>query len=113
MWSRSKYGNIKVQYNGQFYDSKKEAEWAIFLDQQMKKGKITSWSRQQKFELQAYDTKICDIIVDFIIKHNDGSTELMEVKSPATKTPTWRVKWKMLAAKMSKEKPFAQLTVVE
>src|SRR3990167_285119 len=54
-----KYHNEPHIYNGVWYASKKEANFAIVLDDRMKKGDILWWGRQVRFPLlECSDSKI-------------------------------------------------------
>ncbi len=48
---RSKYNNQRAEYNGVWYDSKKEAAFAQELDLKRKAGEIAWWCRQPQFVL--------------------------------------------------------------
>lgn len=114
---RNKFGNIKQEYKGRRYDSRKEATKAFELDCMVKAGQIKKWDAQKKIPINAYyengkpiltDTDglilkeqgkefmhICNYFVDFVLYHNDGSIEYLEIKSPITMTDAWKLKWKM------------------
>lgn len=59
MWSkflgkkRSKYGNQKVTYENEKFDSKKELARWLFLREAEERGEISNLTRQVKFELLA------------------------------------------------------------
>lgn len=106
-----KYRNIKQTYNGYSYDSKKEANKAFELDCLLKAKEIKSWTRQDTIELHGENgSTICKYKPDFTIYHNDGTIEILEIKSKITMTPTWRLKWRLLEDKM-KGKENIKLTV--
>lgn len=107
----NKFGAIKQTYNGYSYHSKKEAEYAADLDLRKKARDIKDWRRQERIELYAYGVHICNYYIDFVIEHNDGTEEYVEVKG--METDLWRQKWKMFKGKMAEEKPRAKLTVVK
>ena len=91
----AKYRNRWTEYNGQQYQSKKEAEYAARLDLMLLAKKIRGWQRQVRVALTIESTLICYVIVDFLVTHLSGSTEYVEVKSAATMTPVWKLKWKL------------------
>lgn len=102
--SRNKYGAIRQTYNGYNYASKRESTKAWELDQLVKAGEIKSWERQAKVELYGINgSHICDYKVDFLVTHNDGLLEFIEVKSPITATGEWRIKWRLLEDKYGKD----------
>jgi len=115
-FNRNKYKNIRQEYNGQRFDSKKEANKAYELDMMKSAGEIKDWKAQHKIPINIVyengkpyltDTDglelkkqkkdfdhYCNYYIDFLIEHNDGSIEYLEIKSKATMTPTWKLKWK-------------------
>ena len=99
---RSKYGNRKITYNGETYDSIKEYRRHDELKLLQRAGKISSLERQVKFELipsQKIGGKVversCSYIADFVYV-KDGETIVEDVKSEATKTPEYIVKRKLM-----------------
>lgn len=113
MWRRkfgNKYKNVRANYDGYTYASKKEAEYAFELDCRKKAGDIKNWGRQIRIPLFVGKYKICDYIVDFIINHNDGSEEYVEVKG--MELPLWKLKWKIFEATYS-EKPNVRISLIK
>lgn len=100
---------MRQTYNGNTYHSKKEAEYAAELDSRKRAKDIKNWRKQEKIELYAYGKLICNYYIDFVIEHNDGTEEYVEVKG--FETEVWRLKWKMFEAKMKQEKPRAIITL--
>lgn len=99
--SGNKYKAIKTSYGGSIYDSKREVTKAMELNQLLKEKKIFSWDKQIKIELRGeFGTRICNYFCDFLITHNDGTLEYLEIKSKATVTPVFRIKWKLLNDQM-------------
>lgn len=102
--SRNKYKAIKTMYKGSKFDSKREVSKAMELDSLKRQGKIGGWSKQEKIELFGENgNKICTYKIDFTIEHLDGTKEYLEVKSKATATSTWRLKWKLLEDKLREQ----------
>jgi hypothetical protein len=108
---QNKYNNTKCEYNGIIYHSRKEAGYAEELDLRLKAGDIAGWDRQVKVELKAYGRKICNYYMDFVVEHNDGTREWVEVKG--FETAIWRLKWKLFEAQMDAESPEDRLTIVK
>lgn len=109
--TRGKFGAIKQTYNGYSYDSKKEAAKAAELDLLVKGKVIKGWDRQERIALKGENgTTVCHYKPDFTVYHLDGSTEIIEIKSPATMTPVWRLKWKLLEDQL-KNQTLIRLTV--
>ena len=97
-----KYNNTPQLYNGLRYDSKKEATKAYELDLMLKAKEIKNWERQKTIELRVNDYLICKYRIDFVIEHNDGTLEYLEIKGFAT--DLWRFKWKLFEALYSDKK---------
>lgn len=98
----NKYKNIKQEYNGSRYDSKKEANKAYELDMLKRAGEIKDWQKQVKIEFNFKKTKngwvltdesaqklkeqnrefahLFNYFIDFLVFHNDGTEEYIEVK---------------------------------
>ena len=105
----SKYGNVKKIFGGRAYASKKEARYAQELELRIKAKDIKSWKPQVKIDLQSNGHHICNYYIDFMIEHNDGLIEYVEVKGFATEV--WRLKWKLCEAQYGKN-PNYKLTIV-
>lgn len=88
-----KYKNIKTEYNGVVYDSRKESRRALALDWMARAGVIRDLERQKQFILQDgfvdnRGNKIRPIIyvADFVYFDNEkGHLVAEDVKSPATR----------------------------
>jgi len=109
----SKYRNARQTYNDYSYMSRKEAQYAYELDLRLKAKDIKSWRRQQKIDLTFNGFYICNYFIDFVIIHNDGTEEYVEVKG--METPEWKLKWKMTEAMLYKKiaKGKIKLTLVK
>jgi len=92
----SKYKNKTCEYNGILYASKKEAAYAQELDLRKKVKDIKDWKRQVKLNLDVNGYHICNYYVDFLIEHNDGSEEIVEIKGMVL--DVFRIKWKLTEA---------------
>lgn len=98
---QAKYRNIKAEYNGEIYDSRKEMRRAYALDMLVRCGRIKDLERQKRFILQdGYMTrdgrKIRPIsyIADFVYYDNDKRSWVVEdVKG--VRTDVYRLKRKM------------------
>lgn len=124
-YNPNKFKNIRQEYNGVRYDSKKEANKAYELNMLKKAGEIKDWQPQWKiplnvswFSADIYKTlpiltdqdgtelkkrnivfqHLANYYVDFRIEHNDGSIEYLEIKSKITMTPVWKLKWALCEA---------------
>lgn len=94
--SGNKYSAKSQYYNGQFYHSAGEAEYANGLDLRKKAGDIKSWRRQVKIDLTVKGKHITNYFMDFEITHNDGTIELVEYKG--METSSWKQKFQLLEA---------------
>lgn len=77
-------------------DSKFEAGVANALTLMKRAGEIKDFEEQVKIPLVVNGFHICNYYIDFVIKHNDGTTEYREAKGFAT--DVWKLKWKLFEA---------------
>jgi hypothetical protein len=108
-FKKNKFGAKRQTFNGVHYHSGLEAQIAQELDLRIKAKDIKSVERQVKISLTAHGKHIANYFIDFVITHNDGSKEFLEVKGYPTEV--WRIKWKMLEAQLAEEDPMAIMTV--
>lgn len=102
--TRNKYKAVKTAYKGGKFDSKKEARYAMYLDQLIKNKEILSYETQKRYDLYGENgTRICYYKADFVVHHKDGTREIIDVKSKITETPYFRLKWKLLQDKYKTE----------
>lgn len=111
---KNKYNNQKTIVDGIEFDSKKEADYYIHLKLLKRAGEIKDFGLQPRFELQeGFDKngkryRPITYYADFIITNNDGTTEIIDVKSSKTfKTQVYRIKKKMFEYK------YPELTIKE
>ena len=76
----SKYLNVRKEYNGRVYHSKKEAKYAEKLDNEVKNGIILSYTPQVRIKIEINGFKICTYICDFVIENLSGELEYVDVK---------------------------------
>ena len=89
--------NAKGQhYNGKWYHSTGEMNYAISLDIRKSAGDIADWKGQEKIELKVNGMFVANYYMDFLVTHNDGSIELVEYKGMVT--PLWEMKFNLLKA---------------
>lgn len=89
----SKYNNTPSQYKGRIYHSRKEAEYAMILDDMMRHKEIKSWWSQRTLRLEINGKLICKYIADFIVEKDGGMLEIHETKGYFT--PYSKLKWKL------------------
>jgi len=106
----NKYHNKSTEYGGSIFDSKLEAGYAEELDIRKMAGDIKDWERQIKISLDINGVHLCNYYVDFLIHHNDGTKEYVEIKG--FETPIWRLKWKIFEAYYG-DLPDTTLTVIK
>ncbi len=95
----AKYRNRKEEWRGKMIDSKKERDVLIEQEYLLKAGEIKGFRSQVAFPLYVNDYLITTYIADIVVEHNDGTTEIIEVKSKITdRIPTWRIKRNLLEA---------------
>lgn len=99
---RAKYGNVKTEVNGVVYDSKKEAQRAIELEQLEKAGVIKNLERQKKYVLQpkfmlaGHTVREITYVADFVYEQ-DGKIVVEDVKSEITrKNQVYKLKKKLM-----------------
>lgn len=103
----SKYLAKKTMCNGILFDSKAEAKHYSELKLLEKAGIIASIELQPKYLiLDGYKCPLTGrkipattYTADFLVTYADGRTEVVDVKSEATKTPVYRLKRKMFESK--------------
>ena len=96
----SKYNNSKVVADGIRFDSKDEARYYELLKRKRADGEIANYELQPKYLLQPsfkYNGKTIRAIYyigDFLIYHNDGTEEVIDIKGMAV--PVALMKRKMM-----------------
>lgn len=102
----SKYGNKKWQLDGKTFDSQREARRYQELRWLLRTGVITDLQRQVPFELipsQRVGGKVVErpvkYVADFVYTTEDGLQVVEDVKSPATRTPQYIIKRKLMLQK--------------
>jgi hypothetical protein len=90
----NKYNAVTCHYNGFWYDSKFEAQYAMQLDMRLKAKDILSWERQYPVRIMFNGEKICTLWVDFRVKKLDGSYSLDETKG--WETDVYKLKKRLL-----------------
>lgn len=95
---RSKYGNIRVERHGMWFDSKWEADAYDLLLLLEKAGQIRDVQRQVPFALHVNGHRIGRFTLDFTyvdLRRPDHPTRYVDTKSPGTEGETifrWKVK---------------------
>ena len=93
---KNKFNAKRTKYNGFYYDSILEANYAEQLDWRIKIGEIKSVERQYKISLDVNNVHIANYYMDFKVELPDGRIEYHEVKG--AETALWRMKWRLAKA---------------
>ena len=94
--TRSKYGNRKVELDGEKFDSVAERDRWVSLRLMERAGAIQSLRRQVRFHLSGSDgSHVCDYIADFVYRRGAGVV-IEDVKGVVT--DVFRIKAKLMAA---------------
>ena len=93
---RSKYGAIRVEYDGHKFDSKLEAARYKQLKLMEKAGQLTNLELQPKFPCEVNGKKICTYISDFRYTLKNGKEVVEDVKG--VETAVFKLKKKLVEA---------------
>ena len=93
---KNKFNAKKKLYNGRYYDSILEADYAEQLDWRIKAEEIKEVITQYKISLDINSDHIANYYMDFKVILSDGTIEMHEVKG--VETDLWRMKWRMAKA---------------
>jgi hypothetical protein len=96
--TRSKYGAVKVELDGHVFDSKAEARRYGELLLLRRAWKISHLVVHPRIPLVVSGVHLGDYIGDFEYQDSTGQLVLEDVKSPATKTPLYKLKKKLVEA---------------
>lgn len=96
----NKYGNVRTDYNGRTFSSKKEAAHAQRLDLLKRasdpKERVLLVKYQVPFRLDIGRCHIADYIADFVVEYANGRKEIQDVKG--FRTDVYKLKKKLLFA---------------
>ena len=101
---KNKYGAKKTTIDGIEFDSKKEAEKYICLKYELERGEIQELELQPKFILlkpfkhDGETVRGISYKPDFLVTHNDGMKEVIDVKGVETRD--FKIRWKLLKYKL-------------
>lgn len=101
-----KYGNKKCEVDGIKFDSGHEAQRYAELKLLEKAGVISNLERQRVYTLLGIQKdkagniieRPVKYIADFVYKDKHGKTVVEDAKSPATRTPAYIIKRKLMLA---------------
>lgn len=103
--------STRTDYNGMWFQSKLEANYAKQLDWRIQAGEVKEWKRQHKIEIKVNGVKICNYFIDFVVTLSDGSQQFVEVKG--MEQEVWRLKWKLCMALKDEIAPGVEWIVVK
>lgn len=96
-WTKSKYGNTRVEIDGVSFDSKGEAAYWQQLKLRERAGEISDLKRQVTFRLDVNGQHVCRYIADYC--HTEGGRLVVtDFKSPASMTADFKLKKKLMLA---------------
>ncbi len=116
---KQKYRNQTQVYTSSIhgtrkFDSIKEANYCEELDWLLEAGDIKHYDLQPKIDIKVNGIHITNYYCDFRVVKKHGEIEYHEVKSEATMTDVWKMKWKLvLALKAELLEEGAELVVVK
>jgi len=90
---RAKFGNKRIEIDGYMFDSLKESRRYVELRILRIKGLIHALFVHPVFQLS-----VCKYEADFSFYTKDGEYVVEDVKSPATRTSTYKMKKKLMKA---------------
>ena len=93
----SKYHAKRTEVDGIVFDSRGEARRWVDLQLLEHAGMITELRRQVKYKLEVNGLKVCDYVADYTYFER-GRYVVEDFKSPATRTPVYRLKRKLMFA---------------
>lgn len=103
--------STRTDYNGMWFQSKLEANYAKQLDWRIKAGEVKEWKRQHKIDIKVNGVHICNYYIDFVVTLKDGSQQFIEVKG--MEQEIWRLKWKLCMAMKNEIAPGIEWIVVK
>ena len=109
--SNARIKSTRTDYNGMWFQSKLEANYAMQLDFRIKAGEVKEWKRQHRIEIIVNGVKICNYFIDFVVTLVDGSIQYVEVKG--MEQEVWRLKWKLCMAMKDQIAPGVEWIVVK
>lgn len=93
----NKFRAVRTEFDGHAFASRAEALRYAELKLLVRAGAISDLALQPKFQLSVNGHKIASYVADFSYSQ-DGRTIVEDVKSPATRTPVYRLKAKLMKA---------------
>lgn len=99
---RSKYNAKAVRFGVLRFDSAREFDQWAELERALQAGEVAWYGRQLRFCLDPAGQS--EYVCDFVAAYPDGRVDVVDVKGgEATKTPTYRLKKRLLESRMRVE----------
>jgi hypothetical protein len=76
----NKFNNVKIEIDGYKFDSIKEGNYYGQLKIRKQTGLIKDFKLQVKYDIVVNNIHIAKYFLDFLIEHNDGSFEYIDIK---------------------------------
>lgn len=93
-----KYRNTPTVVDGISFDSKAEMRRYLDLKLMLDAGEVSELQVHVPFALSVGGTLVCKYIADFVYTDDAGQRVVEDVKSPASRTSTYRLKRKLMLA---------------
>lgn len=103
--------STRTDYNGMWFQSKLEANYAKQLDFRIKAGEVKEWKKQHKIEIKVNGVKICNYYIDFVVTLADDSIQYVECKG--MEQETWKLKWRLCMALKDEIAPGVEWVVIK
>jgi hypothetical protein len=108
--AKSKYRNVRKEYNGRNYASTKEANTAMQLDMLKKSQIVEEWTPQVRFDLVVNDILVGVYVLDFLVVFSGGRIEHWDCKGNPDKSA---VPYKLFDIKRKLMKAIYGIEVIE
>lgn len=92
----SKYRNVRTEYDGKVYASKKEARRAYELTMLVRAKKLSGFATQVRYKIVVNKMLICEYVADFVYHDLDGNLHVEDVKG--FRTPIYKLKRDLMYA---------------
>lgn len=94
----NRFKNVWTMVDGINFQSKIEADYYGRLKLRKRAGNIKDFEHGVIYHLTVNRVLICTYRADFVITHNDGSKSVIDTKSDATETYSFKLKKKLMKA---------------
>ena len=95
---RSKYGNRRVEKNGEKFDSVREYERHLVLLDMQKRLEINKLRRQPRYDLRVGGVSVGTYVGDWVYEDLREGGRLVVEDAKGFQTPEFKLKWKLAKA---------------